>query len=48
MAVSIGKKITKKGVRMVPSPNPEKKVSMEAMNATRDMRMVDSKKIQNF
>ena len=42
MAVSTGKNITKTGVRMVPKPKPEKNVSMDAANATTDMRISDS------
>jgi hypothetical protein len=36
MANSVGKKIIKTGVRMVPNPKPEKKVSMETPKATKD------------
>ncbi len=41
MAVSIGKNKAKNGVRIVPRPNPEKKVSMEAINATIPIRIKD-------
>jgi hypothetical protein len=34
MATSMGKKITKTGVRIVPSPKPEKNVSIAVANAT--------------
>jgi len=34
IAISIGKKITKIGVRIVPTPNPEKKVRIEVKNDT--------------
>lgn len=40
IAVSTGKKRTKNGVRIVPSPNPEKKVSSDAAAATMAMRIV--------
>lgn len=36
MANSVGKNIIQTGVRMVPSPKPEKKVSMETPKATKD------------
>ena len=38
MAISNGKKRAKTGIRMVPSPKPEKKVSMAAPEATAMMR----------
>jgi hypothetical protein len=40
IANSTGKKIIKIGVRMVPSPNPEKKVRMATKNAAIDMMMI--------
>ncbi len=40
IAISIGKKKTKTGVNSVPNPNPEKKVRIDAKNATMDMRRI--------
>ena len=37
MANSIGKNKAKTGIKIVPSPNPEKKVKIEVRNATRQM-----------
>lgn len=34
MAISIGKNTTNKGVKIVPTPNPEKKVRMEVSKET--------------
>src|SRR5688572_13638988 len=40
MARSTGKKIMNTGVRIVPRPNPEKKVRIAAKNATNDMMTI--------
>jgi hypothetical protein len=40
MATSIGKNRTKTGVKMVPSPKPEKNVSTAVKNAARLMIMI--------
>jgi len=37
IAMSIGKKIANTGIRIVPSPKPEKKVRIAVKNATRQM-----------
>jgi hypothetical protein len=37
MAISIGKNTAKTGIRIVPSPNPEKNVKMAVRNATREI-----------
>ena len=37
MANSIGKNKAKTGIKIVPSPNPEKKVKIDVRNATRQM-----------
>ena len=40
IARSTGKKIIKTGVRIVPNPNPEKKVRIATRNATADMTTI--------
>lgn len=40
--MSIGKKMAKTGIKIVPSPNPEKKVSMAVKNATRQMIIIST------
>jgi hypothetical protein len=40
MARSTGKNIINKGVRMVPRPNPEKKVRIAMKNAATDRMMI--------
>ena len=42
MAISIGKKMAKTGVKIVPNPNPEKKVRREARNATAQITIIGS------
>ena len=37
MAISIGKNNEKTGNNIVPKPNPEKKVNIEAINATKQI-----------
>jgi hypothetical protein len=37
MAISTGKKRAKTGIRRVPSPNPEKRVSPDEIKAARQM-----------
>ena len=39
IAISIGKNNASTGSKMVPNPNPEKKVTMEAKNATIQIMM---------
>jgi hypothetical protein len=41
MATSMGKKMAKTGVRMVPSPKPEKRVSAEVARAVAERTMYD-------
>jgi hypothetical protein len=40
IAMSIGKKIAKTGIKIVPSPNPEKNVRMAVKKATRLIRIM--------
>lgn len=40
MAISIGKNMAKTGVKMVPSPNPEKNVKMAVKNAAKQMIII--------
>jgi hypothetical protein len=40
MASSIGKKMANTGVRIVPSPNPEKKVSRDVIKAAMQIRKI--------
>tara|TARA_B110000014_G_C19995628_1_gene515840 strand:- start:823 stop:951 length:129 start_codon:yes stop_codon:yes gene_type:complete len=40
MAISTGKKIAKTGIKIVPRPNPEKKVRIEAIKAMKLMRTI--------
>lgn len=40
IAISIGKKIAKTGVKIVPSPKPEKKVSIAVKNAARQIIII--------
>jgi hypothetical protein len=47
MARSTGKKTIKTGVKIVPNPNPEKKVRMAVRKAVREMRKMSMAKFRN-